>query len=379
MSIKVAYLTNHAAFFESHISPIAINAVKQKFEVKLFCGSGASLEMERYAEINLKKKKIKYEKFNFSAARFNIFIEFFSFIKLLIAIKKYKPTILHAATPKGILYAGLIYKFLKIKGLVLFVSGMGFLFSNRLNIYQKIGKTIYLKLKEFIFNEKNFMLIIENKSDYNYYIKKYKLYNKIKIIKGSGVNISKFKQSKFKKKLIILPARVLKEKGITEFVFAAKILKKTYPDWRFVVLGTLNYEKSSSYSNSELQVLKEQKSVEFMGFTRNILKFYKEASIVCLPSYREGFSKSLIEASACGIPIVTTNVVGCRDVVKNKKTGLLCKPKDVSSLKNKLEFLIKNKNIRKKYGNFAVKIAKKNFDVKIVIEENLKIYKKLAL
>ena len=116
-----------------------------------------------------------------------------------------------------------------------------------------------------------------------------------------------------------------------------------------------------------------------MGFKRNMLKFYKEASIVCLPSYREGFSKSLMEASACGIPIVTTNVVGCRDVVLNKKTGLLCKPKNVNSLKNKLEFLIENENIRKKYGNFAIKIAKKNFDVKIVIEENLKIYRKLAL
>ena len=190
MRIKVAYLTNHAAFFESHILPIAISAIKKNFEVKLFCGSGASQEMEQYAEKNLKKKKINYEKFNYPAARLNIFSEFFSFIKLFIAIKKYKPTILHVATPKGILYGGLIYKFLNIKGLVLFVSGMGFLFSNRLNIYQKIGKAIYLKLKEFIFNGGNFMVIIENKLDYNYYIKKYKIYNKIKIIKGSGINIS---------------------------------------------------------------------------------------------------------------------------------------------------------------------------------------------
>ena len=378
MSVKIAYLTNHAAFFESHISPIAIHAIKEKFEVKLFCGSGASQEMEKNAEKILKKKKITYEKFNFSATRFNIIQELYSFFKLLIAIKEYKPTILHVATPKGILYGGLIYKFIKIKGLVLFVSGMGFLFSNKINIYQKICKAIYLKIKKIIFNQKNFILVIENKSDYNYYIKKFKLYNKIVIIKGSGVDILKFKPSKCKKKLVILPARVLKEKGITEFVLAAKILKKTYPEWRFIVLGTLNYEKPSSYSNSEFKALKDQKSVEFLGFTSNILKFYKKASIVCLPSYREGFSKSLIEASACGIPIVTTNVVGCRDVIKDKKSGLLCKPKNVNSLKNKIEFLIKNKKIRTKYGNFAAKTARKNFDVKIVIEKNLKIYRKLV-
>ena len=98
---------------------------------------------------------------------------------------------------------------------------------------------------------------------------------------------------------------------------------------------------------------------------------------MCLPSYREGFSKSLVEASACAIPIVTTNVIGCRDVIKNNKSGLLCKKKDVISLKNQIEFLIKNKKIRLKFGNYGEKLAKKYYDVKIVINKNLKIYKKL--
>lgn len=376
MKIKIAYLINHSSFFVSHIYPIALQASKNNYEVKLFCGAGGSIEMEKYAEKFLKKNKIKFEKYKFSAANLNIFIEFISFWKLLMAIKRFNPFILHAATPKGILYGGLIGIILNIKGLVLFVTGLGYLFSNKLNFVQKIAKYLYLNIAKLIFKKKNLQLIIENKNDYNYYLNKYNLKKKIKLIKGSGVDTLIFKPEKKKKKLIILPSRVLKEKGITEFANAAFLLKKKFPEWEFVIIGALDYKKTSAYNKIELAKLKK-KPVKFVGYVNNMLKFYREASIVCLPSYREGFSKSLVEASACGIPIVTTNVTGCRDVIVNKKSGLLCKVKDVNSLKKQIEFLIRRKDIRIKYGNFGAKLAKKNYDIKIIVNKNLKVYKKL--
>ena len=332
--------------------------------------------MEKYAEKFLKKNQIKFEKYKFSAANLNIFVEFISFWKLLMAIKSFNPSILHAATSKGILYGGLIGIILNIKGLVLFVTGLGYLFSNKLNTAQKIAKYFYLNIVKLIFKKKNLQLIIENKNDYNYYRNKYNIKNKIKLIKGSGVDTLIFKPEKKKKKLVILPSRVLKEKGITEFADAAFSLKKKFPEWEFVIIGDLDYKKTSAYTKIELAKLKE-KSVKFLGYSNNMLKFYREASIVCLPSYREGFSKSLVEASACGIPIVTTNVTGCRDVIVNKKSGLLCKVQDVNSLKKQIEFLIRHKDIRIKYGNFGAKLAKKNYDIKIIVNKNLEIYKKL--
>ena len=376
MKIKIAYLINHSSFFVSHIYPIALQASKNNYEVKLFCGAGGSIKMEKYAEKFLKKNQIKFEKYKFSAANLNIFVEFISFWKLLMAIKSFNPSILHAATSKGILYGGLIGIILNIKGLVLFVTGLGYLFSNKLNTAQKIAKCFYLNIVKLIFKKKNLQLIIENKNDYNYYRNKYNLKNKIKLIKGSGVDTLIFKPEKKKKKLVILPSRVLKEKGITEFANAAFVLKKKFPQWEFVIIGALDYKKTSAYTKIELAKLKK-KSVKFVGYSNNMLKFYREASIVCLPSYREGFSKSLVEASACGIPIVTTNVTGCRDVIVNKKSGLLCKVQDVNSLKKQIEFLIRHKDIRIKYGNFGAKLAKKNYDIKIIVNKNLEIYKKL--
>ena len=105
--------------------------------------------------------------------------------------------------------------------------------------------------------------------------------------------------------------------------------------------------------------------------------FFRKTSIVCLPSYREGLPKCLLEASALGLPIVTTNVAGCRDAIINKKTGLLAKVKNVNSLVSKLSFLIKNKNIRSKYGKNGRDFAIKNFDLDIVIKKNLDIYSNL--
>lgn len=108
-----------------------------------------------------------------------------------------------------------------------------------------------------------------------------------------------------------------------------------------------------------------------------MLKIYKKAGIVCLPSYREGLPKSLLEASSLGIPIVTTDVVGCRDAIKNGISGELCNVRDVNSLVNKLDFFIKDKKKRLIYGNNARKIAEKNYSLKIVIRKNLNTYLEL--
>lgn len=375
---KIAYVINHKSFFSSHILPIALKARMKGCNVKLFCGIDASKSMEIHSNKNLRKNKIIFETFKFYSASLNLISELKAFYDLLIKIKKFEPDLIHSATPKGIIYGGLISLILNIKGIVFFITGMGFLYSNRLTIKEKLFKLIYVLIKKIIFLKRNKILIIENLDDIKFFKKKYNLNHQIVFIKGSGVDLKKFKPSKLtKKNLVILPSRVLKEKGITEFILAADILKKEFPEWHFQIVGALDYSKQSSYSKKELFELNKNKSVIFKGYEKNILKYYKIASIVCLPSYREGLSKTLSEAAACGIPIVTTNVIGCKNAVISNKTGFLCKPKDHLSLKNKLRILIKNKNLRDKFGVNAHNFAIKNFDVNNVISKNLKNYEKL--
>lgn len=374
---KIAYITNHSSFFESHILPIAKEAQLRGFHIKLFCGEGGSKIMEMYSKKSLKKNKVSFKKHNFSASGINFVNEFLIFIKFFKSVKKYNPDIIHAATPKGIIYGGLTSFLLKTRSTVIFVTGLGFLFSNKLNLYEKLIKHFYLLMSKIIFKKKNLYLVIENNRDLKFYEKKYNLKKRIKLLNGSGVDLKLFKPTKKKKdKIILMPSRVLKEKGVDEFSNAANIIRKKYRDWKFIVLGSLDYGKSSSYSKYEIENLKK-KGLVFINFRPNILKFLEKTSILCLPSYREGFSKTLSEAVACGIPIVTTNVSGCKELVFGGKTGLLCKPRDYVSLKYQLEKLIKDSNLRNYFSKNGPELAKKKLDVKIIVQENINLYLKL--
>jgi glycosyltransferase involved in cell wall biosynthesis len=373
---KIAYIINHISFFDSHISPIAISA-QNNYKVKLFCGNSASKVMDRISVNNVKKNKIEFSKFGFQSSGLNILAELIGLIKLFIAIKKFKPDLIHCATPKGILFGGIIARILNIKSLLIFNTGMGFLYTNKLSFLQKISLNIFVILQKYIFKHKNKKIIIENRHDLNFLAKKFLIKKKefILITAGSGVDLNKFKKINIlKNKLVLVPSRVVKEKGIIEFVSAAKILKKKYKSWQFCIAGSTDYIKQSSFTANELNDLKKKKFINFLGYQQNILKYYKKSSIICLPSYREGLSKSLIEAAALGIPVVTTNVVGCRDAILPGITGEICKVKDVKSLSDKLEILILDKKKRSLYGTNARKFAEREYGLDKVINKNLNTY-----
>lgn len=380
MKKKIAYVINHSAFFYSHIYEIANSARKKNYDIKLFCGEASSKQMNIYANRNLKKKNVRISTSSFRSSGVNMIDETRGLIQLVKSIKKFKPDMIYCATPKGILFGGLACKFLGVRSLVIFNSGMGFLFSNKLNLFYKFVRLFYIfLLKKFIMSHQNKMIIVENKDDYNFLKKKYNLKNKeISLIKGSGINIKKFKYRKINNsKIVLLPARVIKEKGIEEFILAAQSLKKKYTDWKFLIAGAIDYEKKSQFNIDKLKLLNKNNQVKFLGYVPNMSKIYNSTSIVCLPSYREGFSKTLQEAAAKGIPVVTTNVVGCKDAIIPGKTGYLCKPKNYKSLKIKLEKLIKDKSKRFYFGLNGRKLAKKEFSLQNVINKNLFIYDKL--
>lgn len=142
----------------------------------------------------------------------------------------------------------------------------------------------------------------------------------------------------------------------------------------FIVAGSLDYQKSSGLKKDEIEKINIEKTVKFIGYEKNIYKILKKTAIVCLPSYREGLPKCLCEAAAAGIPIVTTNAVGCTEVVKQGFNGELCTVKDHISLKKKLEKLIKNSKIRKTYGNNSYKFVRKNFDINLIGNQIINIY-----
>ena len=196
-------------------------------------------------------------------------------------------------------------------------------------------------------------------------------------IDGAGADLKKFYfNTKNKKKIILFPARVLLEKGIVEFINASKKLTKKYPLWKFLIAGTLNYKKGEEekiFTNVRL-IEKEYKNIIFLGYVKNIKKLFNKASIVCLPSYREGFPKALIEACASGCAIVATDVPGCRDAIINNYNGLLCKVKNHLDTFTKIEKLILNEKKRKIFSKNSRKLAEKKYSINTYIKKNLDFY-----
>ena len=369
---KIAYVINHISFFASHILPLALETKKAGNDIIVFCGQGGSNEMEIEAKKILKKNKINYINIGFLPGSIKIFSEIRFLIKFIKELKKYNPDIIHAISLKGILYSSIYFNIFGVKKLICFITGMGYFFTNKLKLRELLLKHIILFIIKITLSAKNTLLTLENKTDKKFFIKKIKIdKSRIKIFDGAGVDINKFYlDNKKKEKIVLFPARVLVEKGINEFLSSAKILSIKYPDWLFYVAGTLNYKKNQDPFLKNII----QKNIIFLGYYKQMHKLFNRSSIVCLPSYREGFPKSLIEACGSGCAIVTTNVPGCRDAIINNFNGYLCKPRDANSLFKKLDVLMGDKKIRNTFAKNSRKIAVNKYDLKIFIKKNLKNY-----
>ena len=367
---NLLFIINHAAFFVSHRLVLAKEAIRRGYRVHLIIGKPASLSMEFDALKKLKKNKITVHKVYFTPSMAGVLIDIIGLLQITFKIFALRPTVIHSASPKANLYAGIVSKLFPKVPNVFSISGLGYLYANDKS--KKTEKKISDILFRWIFTKKNKKVIVQNDEDLKI-INKYYNVNKNDILKisGSGINLKKFGNHliKEKKKLVILPGRYIKEKGIVEFVEAARIIKKKYNNWRFMIIGANDYNSPSKISQKKIHEWNQDNFIKCIGYSKNINKYFKQASIVCLPSYREGMPKCLLEASASGCAILTTHVPGCKDVIKLSKNGMLCKVKNVNDLVLKLTYLIENKKIRESMGKKGKIYASKHYGDSIVIKK----------
>jgi glycosyltransferase involved in cell wall biosynthesis len=197
-----------------------------------------------------------------------------------------------------------------------------------------------------------------------------------RVIQSSGVDLKRFRPIEKPRgtPIIVLAARMLRHKGVIEFVEAAKIIHSNGIDARMVLVGEPDPQNPSSIPAPQLKAWHDSRMVEWWGWQEDIESVYAQASIVCLPSYREGLPKSLIEATACGLPIVATDSNGCRDVVIDGVNGFLVPIGDAVKLANALLILINDSSLRQKMGNKGRELAEIHFDTTRINNETFLIY-----
>jgi glycosyltransferase involved in cell wall biosynthesis len=320
-----------------------------------------------------KKKNINFFVTSLYKNNLSVLNDFKYLISIIKYIKKIKPDNIISFTIKPNLASLIISKILCIPTIVT-ISGLGTLFL-RYNLLFKC----YLIILKFLINKK-VIIFFHNKSDQlifrdNDLIKK-ALYSKI--VFGSGIDFKKFKYSKknFFKNNFIFIGRLIKEKGIEELLAVIPEIKKKNPSVKFRVIGEIDKKNPRTIDQHKLYSLVKKGYIEYSGFKNDLTIDYQKATCLILPSYREGLSKTLMEGMTTGLPIITTNVPGCEDLVKTSSAGLIAKVKNKSSLKNQIQKFINFSVSKKKVMSInACNFAKKNFDEKQIINEYINGFK----
>ncbi len=375
MKAKILFVTNVDWFFISHRLCIAQEAKKKGWEVFV-----AAENTGRANEII--NEGITFIDIKFSRSGINPFEELLTLYKFRKLYKEINPDIIHHITLKPVIYGSLVAKILKIKGVVNAISGLGYNFTeDRKSMVQKV----MLSIMKYGFNRNNLVIIFQNENDQKELTELRVIHpgNSIVRIKGSGVDLEKFYESpfpSFERIKILLPIRMLWDKGVKELRDASDILKEKYYDKvQFILSGLADEDNKAGVPASYLNDWQDGNFVKWIGYQKNMVEVYQDSHIVVLPSYREGMPKSLIEACAIGRAIVTTNAIGCRECVDEGINGYKVSVYSSQELANALEQLINNHAMIKVMGHNSRIKSEEEFNVNNVIRIHLETYNKLLL
>lgn len=301
-----------------------------------------------------------------SRARMNPILEILDFKFLLKQIKGLNPDVLFSYTIKPVIYGLIAGYIIKIPYRVAMIEGLGYVFSNypnRPKKSKKILKSVVLLLYKLAlkYAHKVVFLNIDDISDF----KRWKLIsdNKIFLLGGIGVDLLKWSYSKpvLNPIRFILIARLLKEKGIFEYIDAIKRLKNKYINVEFILLGDVD-KNPGSIKKEVIKSWVTEGLITWPGHV-DVKPWLQKSSVFVLPSYREGVPRSTQEAMAIGRPIITTDVPGCRSTVQQGYNGYLIPPFNSKALADTMEKFIKNPELIEKMGIASRKLSELNFDI----------------
>lgn len=368
---KLFIVVNVDWFFLSHRKNIAIAAKNAGYDVTVitnFTGHQSDIERLGLKAINLTLSRTG--KSVLEAAKVLFFLS--------RLYKKEKPDIVHHVGMKVMLFGTLAARLTKTRNIVNAISGTGMLFSSN---------SISAKIVLFFLKQTNcntYKYIFQNLDDRTAFEKnRISLPEQAVMIKGSGVNLNEYKYVSEHEKdnsviKIVFTGRMLESKGVLILVEAARSLKQQYIGRiQFLLCGALD-ENPESLTLSDMNSMCDGNYIKWLGFQKDIYSVLKACHIMCFPSfYMEGLPKSVIDAEASGLPVITTDWVGCRDTVDNGYNGFIVPPKNSKELADKIAILVENTELRQQMGRNARIFAEKNFSIEQVINAHLETYSSL--
>jgi glycosyltransferase involved in cell wall biosynthesis len=267
----------------------------------------------------------------------NPLVDILTIFHFILHIMALRPSLLIFFSIKPVIYGSIAAKLMRIRSIVM-ITGLGTAFITDSWI-TKVVKTLY----KFALSSVS-TVFFQNHDDKNLFINQKLVDPKIcRLVPGSGIDLERFAYSDLQNSsnvTFLLIARMLWDKGVGEFVNAARVVKEKYPNTRFQLLGPLGVENRTAIPILQMREWEKEGCIDYLGETDDVIDYIKRASCIVLPSYREGTSRVLLEASAVGRPLIATNVPGCREIIDDEINGFLCKPRDHISLARKIELIL---------------------------------------
>jgi len=373
--MKLIIVVNELWFFLSHRLPIALAARDAGYEVHIASHTGTNSEIKQ-----LNQESLQFHPISFRRSSVGLWQEFKTLRELHKLYKEVQPDIVHHVTIKPVLYGTLVARWVGGIQILNAISGLGYLFIAQ-GWQSFIRKKLLLWGYRAILHSKKVWILFQNPDDQALFAQHKIIHPQhASIIKGSGVDLQQFTFSAIPKGKIkiILVARMLRDKGVGEFVKAATMLKQQGVDADFLLVGPVDVGNPKSISIDQLEEWSKSGVVKWLGGRADIAQLVTKSHIAVLPSYREGLPKSLIESAAIGRPIITTNAPGCREVVKEGENGFLVPARDAKKLAAAIKKLTNNPKLLITMGKKSRLMAEQEFSIQKVISKTLALYSKIG-
>jgi glycosyltransferase involved in cell wall biosynthesis len=298
------------------------------------------------------------------------------FLSLYRLCRSRKPDLIHLFTIKPVIFGTLAAAAARVPVRIATITGLGYVFTSGGPLLRAIVKALYrfsLRFADIVY--------FLNPDDRDDFLKHALVHpSKVRMIAGDGVDTVAFApkyRARSGQLLFVMIARLLREKGVREFLEAAKIVKANEPDARFVLAGGCDENNPTSFSEDEVKTATDECGVTWADYVDDVRPLLDEADVVVLPSYREGTPMTLLEAAAMAKPIIATDVPGCVEVVKHETNGLLVKRADSRSLAEAMLRCIREPSRLVGMGKAGRRLVEEKFDARRITAQILEDYRML--
>lgn len=374
-SRKLLFLVTEDWYFVSHRLPIARAARDAGFDVAVaarFDEHEHLIRREGFQLIPLRTLQRKSRQPLREAA---------TIAELTAIYRREKPDIVHHVAIKPVLYGSIAAKLARVPAVVNAIAGLGFVFISGENKFSPLKEGVKLLYRAALLGP-NTVTIFQNPDDRDQFVGSGLVaHDQTVLIRGSGVDITRFcsNDGLEGKPRIVFGARMLRDKGVGELAEAARILEQRQVDCEILLFGNPDPENPATVTKDELAKFCECSLLEWRGYTDDMAKTLMESHIACLPSYREGLPKFLLEAAACGLPIVATDVPGCREIVRDGESGFLVPARSAKPLADALQRLVERPRLRHEMGQRGRRMVEDELSEEAVVRQTLALYEEVLV